>query len=96
MNPIRLHVAHAELDRSKALTFREVRSRYHLKGRGSRPLNLETLRRWANPKRGFRPVRGGAIVIFPALLRHGEHLTMPDWADWFFAECDRLREESRR
>lgn len=90
-------VSHEEIDPARALTLREVRERYHFKGRGNRPINLHTLRRWANPKRGFRPAGlDGPTLLLPALLRGNELITMPEWVDWFVKESNRIRDRANQ
>ncbi len=90
-------VEHTELDIRRALTLRQVRDTYELKGRGNRKLNLETLRRWANSKRGYRPAgKNGPVLVLPTLLRGGEHLTLPEWVEWFLREADHIRDSARR
>jgi hypothetical protein len=95
-NVITRPVESRQLDPDRRLTLRQVRDQFKLKGRGGHPINLETLRRWASPKRGFRPAGpSGPAIVLPTVLAHGEHLTMPEWVQWFLDESDRLRDAAR-
>jgi hypothetical protein len=89
-------VESADLKPEDALTLRQARDRFDFRGKGNRPLNLETLRRWANPKRGHRPAGDrGPTLIFPSVILYGEHLTKAEWVEWFLAESARIRDAAR-
>ena len=84
------------LDNSQALILRDVREHLGFRGPSGKRLTLQTLRRWANPKRGCQPVKNGPIVLLPMLKWGSELITMADWIEWFLEECQRLREEDRK
>jgi hypothetical protein len=90
-------VRYDELDPARSLTLAQVRDLDRFfRGRSNKKLNLETLRRWASPKRGFRPCGAdGPTLVLPTLLAQGVHVTMPEWVDWFIQEANRLREKAR-
>lgn len=56
-----------------------------LRGRGGKPPSLDTVRRWANPRRGYRPrgnYAGPPLVL--ATCRLGNDLvTLPEWVEEF-------------
>lgn len=55
---------------------------------GQRPA-VETVRRWANPKRGCYPAgRSGPRLVLQTHKLNGEILTMPEWVAAF--EADRV------
>lgn len=84
-----------DLDQTKALTLRDLRKQ--MRGRGGRQIALDTLRRWASPKRGYRPAGPeGEAVQLPTVHLHGEHMTMQTWIDWFNLECESVREAARK
>lgn len=85
------------IDQSQLLTLRELRRVYSLRGRGGRPIPIDTLRRWANPRRGYRPVGdAGEAVQFPTVFLHGEHVTTREWYEWFVGVCEKERERVRK
>ena len=90
---ITLPVSYAELDRAKALTLREIRSQFCVKGPTGQRISLDSLRRWASPKKGCHPIGpSGPVVILPLLKVGGGLLAMPQWVSWFFEQVDRIRD----
>lgn len=64
-----------------------------VRGKGGNPITVETLRRWANPKRGCFPAgKEGPRLVLPTHKANGEILVMPDWVTWFEEERARLSE----
>jgi hypothetical protein len=52
----------------------------YLSGRGGKRLNLDICRRFANPRKGCRPLgKGGPRIVLPTVLWMGEKRTMPEW-----------------
>jgi hypothetical protein len=65
-------------------------ARAMLRGRGGKSPSLETLRRWANPRRGWKaPFPDAPRVILRTVRLNGELLTLPQWVEEF--ERERLR-----
>lgn len=61
-----------------------------MRGRGGRAASVETLRRWANEKRGCRPQGPtGPQLVLQTIRLGGELLTTPEWVKAF--EMERLR-----
>jgi hypothetical protein len=57
-----------------------IACQYYLSGRGGKRLNLEVCRRFANPRKGCRPLgKGGPRIVLPTVLWMGEKRTMPEW-----------------
>jgi hypothetical protein len=96
--PITKEVTHADLDLAKALNLRQIRAQYpQFRGRFGGLINVDTLRRWANRKRGFHPVgKEGPVLILPMLFVGTELLSMPEWVEWFLSESTRIRELHRQ
>jgi hypothetical protein len=66
-----------------------------LRSRGGKAPNIETLRRWANPKKGCRPTGADGPKLFLRTVRIGnELLTMPEWVEHF--EAERIRQGERQ
>jgi hypothetical protein len=65
-----------------------------VRGRGGRPACVETLRRWANPKRGCRPAgKCGPKLVLKTHKLNNEILTLPQWVREF--EQDRAADGER-
>src|SRR5262249_62001467 len=62
-----------------------------LRGRGGRSPSLETVRRWASPRRGSRPAGpNGPRLVLRAIRLGGELLMLPEWVEEFERERRRL------
>ena len=55
-----------------------------LRGRGGKAPHLTTVRRWADPKRGFRS-GGGPVVVLRAVKIGCDVVTLPEWVEEFQA-----------
>ena len=61
-----------------------------MRGRGGKAPSVETVRRWANPRRGCFPQgKGGPRLVLATIRMSGELLTLPEWVEAF--ERDRAR-----
>ena len=61
-----------------------------IRGRGNRSVNVETLRRWANPRRGCYPAGpDGPQLLLKTVRISNELITRPVWVEAF--EAERLR-----
>lgn len=62
-----------------------------MRGRGGKPPSVESVRRWANPKRGCRP-RGkdGPQVLLMTIRVSNELVTLPEWVQAFEAKRAQL------
>lgn len=57
-----------------------------VRGRGGRRINVQTVRRFANPKRGCKPLGSdGPWLVLPTVWHSGSRLTMPEWVAVFEA-----------
>lgn len=66
-------------------------ARTRMRGRGGKLPAIQTVRRWANPKRGCRPAgEHGPLIVLRTVKFSGEILTMPEWVAEFEAERVRL------
>jgi len=55
-----------------------------MRGRGGRAPSVETVRRWAGPKRGCYPQgRQGPQLVLMTIRMNGELLTLPEWVEAF-------------
>lgn len=62
-----------------------------MRGRGGRKLNVETVRRWANPKRGCRPLGNeGPVLLLQTARVNGYLVTTREWVLDFESERVRL------
>lgn len=57
-----------------------------MRGRGGKPASLDSVRRWADPARGYRPrgYTGPALVLATSRLG-GDVVTLPEWVAEFEA-----------
>lgn len=62
-----------------------------MRGRRGAPA-VDTLRRWASPKRGWRAWPGGPVVFLRVVRLNGELVTTEAWVKAFEAERIRLGE----
>lgn len=83
----------AVIDLTGAIGLAEAARLMH--GKGGKPPSVVTVRRWANPKRGYRPRNhpGPALVLHTVWLNN-ELVTLPEWVRAF--EDARLRAGDRQ
>ena len=61
-----------------------------MRGRGGKPPSIESLRRWANPLRGYRPCGPtGPTLVLQTVKLNGEFLTCERWVREFEAARER-------
>lgn len=59
-----------------------------MRGRGGKSPSVETIRRWANPKKGCWPAgKEGPQLLLRTVRYNGELVTLPEWVQ----EFERLR-----
>ncbi len=63
-----------------------------IRGRNGRPVNVCTLRKWCDPRRGYRS-RSGVIVILRTVRVSGNLLCLEEWVEDF--ERARVRAGAR-
>ncbi len=86
----------ATFDEAKAITLRAAANSGRLSQKGRRP-SIQMVQRWANRKRGFKPVGLNGPTIYLATVKTArELLTMPEWVDAFVSESQRIRIEWTR
>lgn len=62
-----------------------------MRGRGGRPPSTSTVRRWADPRQGYRPQGHTGQPIVLRTLRVGQDLaTLPEWIEEFELSRERL------
>lgn len=73
-------------DESRAITLRAAIHANLLNVKGRRP-SLQVVQRWANHKRGCRPIgQIGPKIILPTVLIGKERFLMPEWVEAFQRE----------
>lgn len=66
-------------------------ARLLVRGKGGKPIRVETLRRWANPQKGCYPAGPrGPRILFPVHKQNGEVLTLREWIAAFEEERVRI------
>ena len=59
-----------------------------LRGKGGRPPYLNTVRKWADPKHGYR--RLGQVIVLKTIRVSGCLLTLEEWIEMFERERSKL------
>lgn len=73
-------------DEQRAITLRDAIQAGYLNVNGRRP-SLQVVQRWANPKRGCRPIGlAGPAIVLPTVTMGKSRLLMPEWAQAFQRE----------
>lgn len=71
-----------DFDERRSVGMNEARRM--MRGRRGDGASLEVVRRYANPKRGCRPLgKAGPLLVLPAVRVGGELRTMPEWVRAF-------------